>query len=548
MHVTLSLFALLTLQSSDVAPLRAAEKTAEALRGLRTKTDAATPGYTLVAPLRATSTYLIDVDGKVAHEWKSDAPPGQSVCLTDAGKLLRTERVENRTFQGGGQGGRIRELDWDGKVTWEFTLSDDEQCLHHDIEMLPNGNVLAIVWEMRSEEEALAAGRDPASAKGGLWADALIEIEPLRPVGGKIVWEWHAFDHLVQARDAAKPNYAPIAMRPERLDIDAGNAQRPANGDRNRERERLKKIGYVGDDGGAPARGGDNARGGPPGGENDWTHANGLDYRADLDLIVVSSRNLSELWVIDHSTSSAEARTSAGGRHGHGGDFLFRFGNPRVIGDAAGEQKLFVQHDPRWLANGHVLVFNNGAMGHEHSSVDEYDFGITAESLKSGFKASQLPTAKLAWSYTSPDMRSSHISGAQRLANGHTLIAAGEPGLLREVDAEGRVVWDFASPLTGDAGPRMGRPMGRPRDGGGPGRDGAEGQTPRDSGPEGTPPPGGDPNADGPPAGGPGRGPRGGMRGGRGGPEGPFGFFRADHYSAEHPALRALQPSTGTKQ
>ncbi len=528
MNPIFPLFALLALQ--------APERAAEAPRGLRAKTEAATPGYTLVAPLRSSSTYLIDLDGKVVHEWKSDAPPGQAVCLTEAGTLLRTERVENETFHGGGQGGRIREIDWDGKVTWEYVLSDEKSCLHHDIQPLPNGNVLAIVWELVSAEAAVAAGRDPANTKDGLWADAVIEIEPVRPVGGKIVWEWHAMDHLVQARDATKPNFAPIATHPERLDVDAGLAQRPSNADAKRDRERLKKIGYVGDDG--PPRGGPGGMG-PGGGENDWTHVNGIDHRADLDVIVLSSRNLSELWVLDHSTTSAEAKSSQGGRYGHGGDFVFRFGNPRIYGGGASEQRLFVQHDPRWLENGHVLVFNNGGMGHERSSVDELDLGISAESLKQGFSPARADAAKLVWSYTSPEIRSSHISGAQRLRNGHTLIGAGEPGLLREVDADGLVVWDFASPLTGDIGPRGG-PGGRRRDGppNAP-RDGQPG-LPRDGAP--APRDGAGPNGgqDGP---GP-RGPRGGM----GGPDGPFGFFRADHYAPDFPGLRALQPSTGAKQ
>lgn len=524
--------ALTTLQSPELA--------SDASRGLRARTEAATPGYTLIAPLRSTSTYLVDTDGKVVHEWKSDAPPGQSVCLTDTGMLLRTERVDNRTFVGGGQGGRIRELDWDGNITWEYTLSDDSRCLHHDVELLPNGHVLAIVWEKIGAEQAAAAGRDPSSSPDGLWADAVIEIEPVRPVGGNIVWEWHAFDHLVQARDASKPNYAPIASRPERIDVDAGARGRPAGPEARRERERLQRIGYVGGDEGAPRTppgpgpNGPGPRmgpgGGPGGGENDWTHVNGLAWRADLDVIVLSSRNLSELWVIDHGTTTAEARTSGGGRHGHGGDLLYRFGNPRVHGGAASEQKLWFQHDPRWLENGHVLVFNNGGLGHEGSSVDEFDLGLTAESLKKGFDPARLADVTLAWSYTSPDIRSSHISGAQRLANGHTLIGAGEPGLVREVDAEGHVVWDYASPLTGDAGPRMGPPPGGPRDGG----------------PDGAPLPPRPGNRDGM---GPGPGPGGprGMRGGRG-PDGPYGFFHVDRYASDHPALRALRPATGAKQ
>lgn len=507
----------------------------EAPRGLKTKTDAATPGYVLIAPLRSSSTYLVDMDGHAVHEWKSDAPPGQAVYLQEDGKLLRTERVENPRFQGGGQGGRIREFDWSGQVTWEYVLSDDTQCLHHDIELLPNGNVLAIVWEARSKDEQIAAGRDPASAREGLWADAVIEIEPVRPVGGKIVWEWHAFDHLVQTRDETKPNFAKSAsLRPERLDIAAASSERLSDADRRGERERLRRIGYVGgdedgpprsvtpvgQDGPPPGPGRPNGPGGR-GGENDWTHVNGLDWRADLDLIVLSSRNLSELWVIDHSTTSAEARTSSGGRHGHGGDFLFRYGNPRTMG-ASGEQQLFVQHDPSWLANGHLLVFNNGGRGRAESSVDEIDLGLDAESLASPLDLARLAGAKRVWTYTASEIRSGHISGAQRLANGHTLITAGEPGLLREIDQDGTVVWDFLNPQKGDLAPRGG-PAGRRPDG----------------------PPDGPREGEGV---GPGTGPGAGPRGGRGGPEGPYGLFRADHYAPDFPGLRALTARTGEKR
>lgn len=527
-------------------------------RGVVLKTAQATPGYKLVAPLRSTSTYLLDVDGKTAHEWKSDLPPGNAVYLEDNGRLLRTERPDNRTFMGGGQGGRIREMDWDGNVTWEYVLSDDARCLHHDVKVLPNGNVLAIVWELKSAAEAQAAGRDTTANAGSLWADALIEIEPVRPSGGKIVWEWHAFDHLVQQRDEEKPNYAEIASRPGRLDVNAGTQMRPSRDDAAKEREKLRGIGYVGgDDDGAPRPG---PRGDP--GDADWTHCNGIDWRADLDVIVLSSRSLSEVWVIDHSTTTAEAKTSAGGRHGHGGDFLFRFGNPRAHGaGGAQDQKLFFQHDAQWIAPGmpgagHLLVFNNGGAGREASSVDEFDLGLDAEHLKNGFDASALRAVKLAWTYTSPDIRSGHISGVQRLANGHTLVSAGEPGLLREVDAQGAVVWDLKSALSGDiparnfGGGRGGPPQGgtRPR-GDDPGQGGVRGGGDGRRGP-----PGGDRDGnapDGPPDGPPDGGPRGGRRGGPGGgpgggPDGPYSFFRADHYSPDHPALRALSPQTGS--
>ena len=71
----------------------------------------------------------------------------------------------------------------------------------------------------------------------------------------------------------------------------------------------------------------------------DWTHFNAVDYNADLDQIVVSLRNFSEIWIIDHSTTTKEAAgREPAGESGKGGDLLYRWGNPRVYraGTAAG--------------------------------------------------------------------------------------------------------------------------------------------------------------------------------------------------------------------
>ena len=50
-----------------------------------------------------------------------------------------------------------------------------------------------------------------------------------------------------------------------------------------------------------------------------WNHVNGIDYNADLDQIMISVRGNSELLVLDHSTTTAESRSHAGGRQGKGG-------------------------------------------------------------------------------------------------------------------------------------------------------------------------------------------------------------------------------------
>jgi hypothetical protein len=61
-------------------------------------------------------------------------------------------------------------------------------------------------------------------------------------------------------------------------------------------------------------------------------------------------------------------------------------------------------------------------------------------------------TLKLVWSYTSPTFFATNISGAQRLANGNTLVTEGPDGRIFEVTKEGATVWEYVNPLfTGTA-------------------------------------------------------------------------------------------------
>lgn len=499
---------------------------AAAARGLVKTSDAAFAGYTLLAPLQSTDTVLVDMKGEVVHRWKSDAPPGQSVYLTEAGTLLRAERVDNEVFRGGGIGGRIREFDWDGKITWEYTLSNDEFCLHHDFERLPNGNLLVIAWESKTPGESRALGLDADRAEQGFWPDCVLEIEPVRPSGGKIVWEWHAADHLVQSRDEKLANYAKPAERPERIAVD-GRGVSAAPGADPAERERLRRLGYIGGDDGPQDRGGRPGRGGPggpggggpggpggPGGAADWMHTNGIDHDPVRDLIVLSLRNLSEIWVIDHSTTTEEAKGSKGGKQGKGGDLLMRWGNPQLWGGGeAKDQQLSGQHDAQFIpkgfpGEGNILVFNNGG---KDGASEVLEIPVVLNDF------AKLRELKPAWSFGSKKIYSSHISGTQRLPNGNTLIASGESGLILEINAKGDELWEWNSTEKGDISPG-----GR----GGPGGPGGRGG-----------PPGG-----GPPGGRRGRGP-----GGPGGPGAEYSLFRAERYALDYAGAARLKPATGAK-
>jgi len=60
-------------------------------------------------------------------------------------------------------------------------------------------------------------------------------------------------------------------------------------------------------------------------------HANGIFYDPATDLIYMSVNFYSEVWVIDHSTTTAEAAGNQGGQFNRGGDLVYRFGNPSLF-------------------------------------------------------------------------------------------------------------------------------------------------------------------------------------------------------------------------
>jgi len=437
-------------------------------RGLTLAMPEAWGGYTLLAPLNSKSIHLVDMAGNVVHSWHTHFAPGAATYLLDNGDLLRCGmQDDNPRFHGGGIGGRIQQVAWDGSLVWDYELASDKLTAHHDILPMPNGHVLVIAWEYHSPEEAVAAGRDPAFvSEEGFWSDVVLEVAPARPSGGEVVWRWRMWDHLVQDRDASLPNYGDPAEHPGRLDINFDAiAEEPETAeeraDREQREEEMAALGYVG--GNAPPTP-PAAPGAPPAGpklEADWLHTNGIDHQPEHDLIVLSSPHAGELFVIDHGTTTEQAASEKGGRRGQGGAILWRWGNPMNWGKGGKEdERLFYQHNPTWVPGGkpgelRLLVFNNiSARGAESSAVEELVLPFHPER---GFLLDgdwPFGPDDPAWIYKDePRFFSPFISGAQRLPNGHTLICEGKTGRVFEVTPEGRMVWEFENPLGGEIEP-----------------------------------------------------------------------------------------------
>ena len=161
----------------------------EPARGLLLHESEATPGFRLLTPVRSKTIHLVDEAGDVAHTWEAKVAPGGAAYMLENGNLLRCGRVPNDTvFDGGSIGGHLQEIDWDGDVVWEFVLAYGKRTAHHDVAILPSGNVLIIAWEYKSPEQARRKGRAPeVIVESGFWPGMVIEIERTRPSGGDVV-------------------------------------------------------------------------------------------------------------------------------------------------------------------------------------------------------------------------------------------------------------------------------------------------------------------------------------------------------------------------
>ena len=440
------------------------------------------PGYNLISPLKSKDVFLVDLEGEIVHQWQTDCEPGNSVYLTERGTLYRCERIEdNKPFRGGGIGGGIQEIDAEGNVLWDYRFANENRHAHHDIEIMPNGNILILAWEKHTREEALQNGRDPELLRGEMfWPDAIFEIKPLPNNDAEIVWEWHTWDHLIQDFDAEGAFFGVVSEHPERIDINGDrDPELMSEEEQDAEFQRLEELGYAGGAGdeekpaaegrrpGGPPPGGPPPNGGPPhdGAQEedndrkktrdaDWMHTNGIDYNAELDQIVISVRRFDEAWVIDHSTTTAEAASSKGGRSGRGGDLLYRWGNPSAYGMGGAEDRVLVgQHDVQWVEEGlpgagSFMAFNNGngRLGGDYSSIEEWWPPITAEGKYVIDAGSAFTPSQSTWSYTTAeptDFFSSFISGVQRLPNGNTLICSGEKGMVFEINGANEIVWQW---------------------------------------------------------------------------------------------------------
>lgn len=357
-------------------------------------------GYTLYSTLNGTSAFLIDTNSTVYHTWTftSANQTGYSSHLLPGGTLLRAVKKTGNSFSGGPICGKVQKVDWNGNIVWDYIYSTTQYCTHHDVLGMPNGNVMVIAYERRTAAEATQAGSTQAIE---MWPDKIVEIQPTGATTGTVVWEWKIWDHLVQDVDPTKDNYqTSIIDHPELLNI---NYQT----------------------------------------QKDWIHMNGIDYNPITDQVIFSSHNMDEWYVIDHSTTTAEAASHSGGNSGKGGDFLYRWGNPAAY-EATGTTILNVTHDAHWIPEGipnagYLVGFNNRGVSMNQSSVDQidppnsgYNFNFTV--------GSALPPATYNLRHAASGY-SSNMGSSQQFPNGNQMICMATLGLIYEINPAGTTIW-----------------------------------------------------------------------------------------------------------
>lgn len=142
----------------------------------------------------------------------------------------------------------------------------------------------------------------------------------------------------------------------------------------------------------------------------EWTHLNALELAQDGD-ILISSQKLDKIMKIS-------------------------WPDGKVVWEWGGIAKLSHQHDVTMTPEGNILVFDNGSRHPivSRSRVIEID----------------PKTDEIVWQYQPKpafSMNSMHIAGAERLANGNTLICEGETGRILEVTRDSEICWEWNSPF-----------------------------------------------------------------------------------------------------
>ena len=376
-------------------------------------------GVTIYDPIKAWNTYvvfdgrdgityLIDMNGNVAHKWDAIGFPSDIMDPAVTGGKLGHIIVQEK-----GDGGHvdilfsnpaITELDWHGNTVWRWgeEAPGGAAQQNHDWERLVNGNTLIIA----TLDHAVPGFSAPV-----VHDQAIYEIAP----SGEIIWRWEMGQHIKDLGLSDK------GLKMLREGFTSAGSQAGIVMINN-----MQTLG-----------------------PNRWYDAG--DKRFHPDNLMIDLREANVIAIIDK----------------HTGEFVWRMGpyypghldspvsRPYLYKVPRPVDQIVGQHDahliPKGLPGaGNLLVFDNqGPAGFPPAYL-----GAT-----SGSRVLEIDPMKseIVWQYTGEDAGlpvwsffSSFISSARRLPNGNTLITEGATGRIFQVTPTGETVWEYISPYVGE--------------------------------------------------------------------------------------------------
>lgn len=152
------------------------------------------PGYRLLNIVGAFDgrqmMSIVNLEGETIWNWEGPETPGILMAPTvlQDGSGIRALRL----FQGSDRlAGWIFEVDWDGNITYEAPLPNDNEgrriVPHHELDTLPDGRFFYLGWEWR--DFPTGPGGAMETAEGDI-------IQIFNPVTGQLDWSWSLFDHF----------------------------------------------------------------------------------------------------------------------------------------------------------------------------------------------------------------------------------------------------------------------------------------------------------------------------------------------------------------
>lgn len=333
-------------------------------------------GYTFV--YSGKKAYLYDMDRTLIHTWTSQYSIVGCCDLLRDSSIIVASSSRSCDWSGGMLAlthGHFQIINWEDEVTWDYQYCSEDYMPHHDMEPVYRTN-------------------DPAEKPtflipcySSIWGDKIVELRPTGATTAEVIWEWVAINHTCESNCTDKP---------EVFDKSKGGKGCFNN-------------------------------------TSDAMHVNSVSYNRRLDQLVVSNKGFNEMIIIDHSTTTEEARTTSGGRYGKGGSILYRWGNPKNY-LSSGTEELDGQHGCCWVHDtmpgtilpipgaGNFLAVDNGGRRVLEIECPGNRDGVYPRNSGQPFEPSELK-----WEYA-PNGLQGNEGSIQKLPNGNYLICTGGAG------------------------------------------------------------------------------------------------------------------------